>query len=153
MEERLASVQEVVGPNPTTRYMNYGDLIKKSNRARYARARADKRIAEARELLGGKCTECGTLENLEFDHIYKESKCFTLSGQAGGVSKERWDNEVAKCQLLCRMCHLEKTKRERGYGSSKDGHGTDAAYKSGCRCVECKASKSQRNKVSARNRK
>ncbi len=63
-------------------------------------------------------------------------------------SWEKILEEWRKCQLLCRKCHLLKTKVNGEYGVpankgiSKWGevlpeHGCEAAYAHGCRCAEC----------------
>lgn len=63
------------------------------------------------EKMGGKCIECGCMEALEFDHIDPSTKSFNI---AAGYTKpkEILLEEVAKCQLLCNKCHIEKTKKE-----------------------------------------
>ena len=63
------------------------------------------------EKLGGKCVECGCTEALEFDHIDPSTKSFNI---AAGYTKpkEVLLAEVAKCQLLCNKCHIEKTKKD-----------------------------------------
>lgn len=48
---------------------------------------------------GGQCCQCGTTDNLEFDHI--------VPMFLGGIGT------VENGQLLCRPCHLQKTLRER----------------------------------------
>ena len=62
-------------------------------------------------LLGGKCVDCGTTEELQFDHDDPASKKFTISDRLNtaplGVLKE----ELNKCLLRCRSCHLAKSKR------------------------------------------
>jgi 5-methylcytosine-specific restriction endonuclease McrA len=61
-----------------------------------------------REMLGGKCVRCGATSDLEFDHVDRHTKSFTIGSRA----MSRWDGllvELAKCQLLCRPCHIEKT--------------------------------------------
>lgn len=64
------------------------------------------RRQEAIELLGGKCKKCGNTENLEFDHIDRNSK---LSHSIWSWSYERRKAELDKCQLLCYSCHLTKS--------------------------------------------
>ena len=52
------------------------------------------------EELGGKCVNCGTEDNLEFDHIYpqlKQSKLSHLLKQ--GLERIREESKL--CQLLC----------------------------------------------------
>ena len=63
------------------------------------------------ERLGGKCVECGTTHLLEFDHIDPLSKSFTIA-QKMTANIELLYKEVDKCQLLCRYCHYEKTRRQ-----------------------------------------
>ena len=71
------------------------------------------------EKLGGKCIECGCTETLEFDHIDPSTKSFNIS--AGYIKpKEVLLEEVAKCQLLCNKCHIEKSKKDSIEKSKKD---------------------------------
>ncbi len=73
------------------------------------RARHRQRKAWALALLGGKCVKCGTAENLEFDHIDPLTKSFTIAMRLS-KGEEKLRAELAKCQLLCQPCHLEKTR-------------------------------------------
>jgi len=86
---------------------------------------------EAIEFLGGKCVECGSTANLEFDHIdpgVKEYEVCDLYDR-----KNLWDTELSKCQLLCNDCHKSKT-----FGVPE--HGTYRMHKHyGCRCETCVA--------------
>ena len=64
------------------------------------------------EYLGGKCVKCGTIHNLQFDHIKREGKKYEISAKLS----YKFDNlkeELDKCQLLCYDCHKIKTKSER----------------------------------------
>lgn len=72
----------------------------------------DERRQYLREYLGGKCVRCGSIENLEFDHIIKENKSFTISSSLTCFSIEDLILEADKCQLLCRPCHIEKSHEE-----------------------------------------
>ena len=63
------------------------------------------------EYLGGKCVKCGATERLEFDHIDRTTKKYTITGSV----TNNFDNlkeELNKCQLLCYDCHKVKTKSE-----------------------------------------
>ena len=71
---------------------------------RYHRRRADS-IAQ----LGGKCVECGTTENLEFDHIDSNTKTRQVARILASGSKKLVAEELAKCQLLCKEHHSIKT--------------------------------------------
>lgn len=96
-------------------------------------------------MLGGKCVECGTDKDLEFDHIDPQAKLFNISTSIA-INRELLLLELAKCQLLCTRCHDKKTARERRNGICKAGrqrtskHGEVAMYTNrGCRCGECRA--------------
>ena len=111
----------------------------------YIKEYQNKRRIERRnyciEKLGGKCAKCGSVENLQFDHIvpfgttmahgYRISELLTCS-------KERLDTQLEKCQLLCDKCHAEKTNYiDRVHHSTI--HGTHGALKY-CkpRCDKCR---------------
>lgn len=104
---------------------------------RYYRDYHKKRRAALLARLGDRCVSCGSTDDLEFDHIDPELKSFNISRNltASNVAVQA---ELAKCQLLCRSCHIEKTARE----NSGWRHGTLYGYlKRGCRCEECRAAK------------
>jgi 5-methylcytosine-specific restriction endonuclease McrA len=85
--------------------------------------------------LGGKCVNCNSTENLQFDHIDPSSKTFTIAQKW----LTNWNNllkEVSKCQLLCQTCHSNKTIKD--LGNKPRQHGSDTMYRQGCRCIECK---------------
>lgn len=95
-------------------------------------------------LLGEKCVRCGISENLEFDHVLAVTKSFEISyAISRGYSKARIEEELQKCQLLCRPCHVLKSK-ESGDCPGRtprriDEHGTEAYYsRTGCRCEPCR---------------
>ena len=62
-----------------------------------------------KEKMGGKCVICGATENLQFDHINPLEKSYNISTN---YFRKDVDEELAKCQLLCSRCHLEKTKND-----------------------------------------
>ena len=84
----------------------------------YMLARYHERRQYAINRLGGKCSACGSEDNLQLDHIHPEDKSFSLS-HAWSVSMERFKLEVDKCQVLCKECHKEKSRAEGSY-SIKD---------------------------------
>jgi len=98
--------------------------------------RYHERRAEAVERLGGKCVVCGSTEDLQLDHILKEEKEFQI-GQLWSVSKERYEAELAKCQLLCRDCHKAKNQWELGRKAAIRTHGTISSYRY-CKCELCR---------------
>lgn len=86
---------------------------------------ARKRFVESRKFLirakwerGGKCVLCGEddLEVLEFDHIIRALK----RAFVGRIfNKQRLEEELKLCQILCVACHNEKTARERWTGKPR----------------------------------
>ncbi len=83
----------------------------------------------ALELLGGRCVSCRTREELEFDHVNPATKSFNIGQHLGKYSEKKLEEELAKCQLLCKDCHRKKT------GVAE--HGTRPCYTGGCRCEAC----------------
>jgi hypothetical protein len=61
-------------------------------------------MAFARWLLGGKCMICETTLFLQFHHRFAEEKCFEIRNCLH-VSPERLIAEIAKCDLMCIVCH------------------------------------------------
>jgi 5-methylcytosine-specific restriction endonuclease McrA len=78
----------------------------------YMARRYDRRKAAAIDQLGGKCVRCGTKDDLDFDHMDPATKSFTIARRLAGVSEAKLQAELAKCQLLCGPCHLEKSRSE-----------------------------------------
>lgn len=104
-------------------------------------------MAEARKSLGDKCVVCGDTERLEMDHIDRSTKLFTISMGWSRAPEEFW-SEVAKCQLLCRRHHEEKTMREQSIG-----HGEGLTGKRNCLCDKCRPLKNAYSRVKkAKNR-
>lgn len=103
-------------------YYDNPEHIKKLRKAQYDKNKEklvedqrkirDERRQYLREYLGGKCVRCGSIENLEFDHIIRETKSFTIGSSLTCFSIEDLILEVDKCQLLCRPCHIDKTREE-----------------------------------------
>lgn len=73
-------------------------------------------------------------EKLELDHIDPSTR---VSHAVWSWAKNRREEELAKCQVLCHDCHVKKTNKET-YKPRK--HGTVTKYhKDKCRCDLCKA--------------
>ena len=89
------------------------------------------------ERLGNKCAKCGGTDRLEFDHIDPKSKSFCI-GVRLDYSLKKLKLEADKCQLLCKPCHIIKTKIDNGY-QPVSKHGTASMYNNQlCRCDRCK---------------
>ena len=89
-------------------------------------------------LEGKTCVRCGSTKSLQVDHIDPSTK---VDHKIWSWSDERRTNELAKCQVLCWPCHIIKTGLER-----LRPHGTEGRYGHGCRCTECRAAHSTRQK-------
>ena len=81
------------------KHMEYCDKcgLKLKSKSRYI-PKTIKKIIWLRD--GGKCVECGSQENLEFDHIIPFSK--------GGA------NTVKNIQILCSKCNKKKSNKING---------------------------------------
>lgn len=94
-----------------------------------------KRKSKIIKYLGGKCRFCGSVDNLQFDHVDSLTKSFNVSSRWS----YSWKNllpEIKKCQLLCDPCHKKKTRDIDGH---KSEHGKYSMYRHGnCRCNLCK---------------
>ena len=105
--------------------------------AKYLRDRYQRRRQEAIDRLGGACCQCGATEDLEVDHVDNDEKKMPFS-RMYVVSQARFEEELEKCQLLCKPCHVEKTIDERGHNRRTE-HGTYACYRHlRCRCEACR---------------
>ena len=74
--------------------------------------------------LAKQCKDCERLftksYHLDFDHMPGHTKSFDLS-KAGGRSWERIFNEVEKCQVVCALCHRDRSmaRKAADYGKKK----------------------------------
>lgn len=101
---------------------------------------------------GGECAKCESIEDLEFDHIDWRTKVFTISHGWRMRDREAFEREVQKCQLLCSLCHGEKTKADLLEMRGSFTHGTMYGWmKVKCECETCLAGK--RVWLDARNEK
>jgi 5-methylcytosine-specific restriction endonuclease McrA len=108
------------------------------DRTQYDVDRYNARIKELLTILGGKCRQCESVDDLQFDHLDPTTKKFSITS--------RWNArlnvllpELEKCQLLCRACHLDKTNRHRTVP-----HGGGKSGKHNCRCEPCRLRRRER---------
>ena len=63
---------------------------------------------------GKSCARCGSTERLELDHIDRSTKLLNPARLWSlSDSNPVKSTELAKCQVLCSDCHLEKTIAEK----------------------------------------
>lgn len=113
-------------------------MISAERHAEYELERYRARRAEAIVLLGGSCAVCGSVEELEFDHIDPTTKSFNVSAW-WSLARETFLAELSKCQLLCKPHHSEKSAKEivERRGGVKHNRWRYTKYK--CRCDDCRA--------------
>lgn len=93
---------------------------------------------------------CGSREDLELDHIDPSTK---ESHNIWSWSEVRRDAEIAKCQVLCKSCHLLKTISEsqqwtcRRCGGRKNGSFRRSNGTTELRCLPCHREKEQTRKA------
>lgn len=85
------------------------------------------------------CAKCGSVARLELDHVDRTIK---VTHAVWGWAKQRRDEELAKCQALCYVCHKAKTSAELRALFMRPEFQCDGihrgAYRKGCRCDKCK---------------
>ena len=91
-------------------HKKYRELNREKIREHKREQRKERR-AYCIEYLGGKCVKCGTTHNLQFDHIKREGKKYSIAGRVT-LKFDNLKEELDKCQLLCVPCHLKKTAKE-----------------------------------------
>lgn len=85
----------------------------------------------------GPCKVCGSWKDLQIDHINPNKKKIIIA-TIWSRKKEIREKELAKCQVLCKKHHIEKTSKE----NSLAGHGTPKRYKNkNCTCASCESAK------------
>jgi hypothetical protein len=101
------------------------------------------------ELLGGACKKCDSTQVLQFDHIDPSNKSYNIS-ELVTKKQETVLAELAKCQLLCKVCHAKKTAAE----NSGYTHGTTYAWmRKKCTCDTCALAKRKWNDQRNANRR
>lgn len=79
---------------------------------------------------GGACNECGSTDQLEVDHVDPATKSMQPTAIWSRKESVRVE-ELAKCQVLCHDCHLDKTLAAVTWTHGRTG------YSKGCRCEVC----------------
>jgi len=100
-----------------------------------SRAKALKKMNDRRRQwlkAHGPCVRCQSGERLEVHHRDQTQK---INHRVWSWSEARRTAELAKCEVLCRHCHIaiHSTNRRKEHGRG--------AYDRGCRCEVCRAAK------------
>lgn len=84
---------------------------------KYSRPSIESKKAEIHTLkMARGCADCGYNrfpEALQFDHRPGTKKCFNIGEEIGNYSMERLLEEIAKCDVVCANCHVERTVSRR----------------------------------------
>ncbi len=105
----------------------------------YMLVRYHKRRQEAIILLGGVCVDCGSVEDLQFDHIIAKDKTIDIS-KVWSCSSKRFNEEVSKCVLRCDSCHKIKSRK---FDWKIVDHGGGMSGKNRCQCAPCRKQKTE----------
>lgn len=103
----------------------------------YMIRRYHQRRQEALNLLGGQCVDCGSTENLEFDHTKAKDKSFDI-GRVWSYKQETFLAEISKCVIRCRDCHANKSRK---HDWNVVEHGGGVSGKNRCKCGPCRKQK------------
>lgn len=120
MVARLAVNEKVLRSNRRGRAVKKYDRYTRSRRQEYMNSYYVKRLNRAIDLLGGECSECGSVEYLEFAH--KEPRVLGSDWPVTKLLMRGWGKvltELNKCRLLCYPCHLESTAKDFRAGKFK----------------------------------
>ena len=98
----------------------YYQKHKEEARIRNNNNRVNMRIV-CKEYLGGECVGCGTTENLQFDHIDRNLKEYSV-GKRMGNTFAYLKPELDKCQLLCKQCHQIKSQINHDHDKLAEGY-------------------------------
>lgn len=91
----------------------YLDCYCKSCRINASNERSVDIKKQAIEYLGGKCQDCGLVDNpcvYDFHHLDPSKKALAF-GTRGGKSFKTLKTELDKCVLLCANCHRKRHSR------------------------------------------
>ncbi len=87
------------------------------------RAKYNERRRNLVRKLGGKCVDCGSIENLEFDHIDPDTKVMKTGNLLQlKLNDTIFEIEIKKLQLLCKPCHDSKSGKEKEREVCMRGH-------------------------------
>lgn len=109
-----------------------------TNMKKYMLERYHRRRKEWIDLQGGKCVSCGSINELEIDHIDRTTKKYDIGKIMTSGNKIMLNEELAKCQVLCYACHKKKSDKEK-----EVEHGGGVSGKKNCPCQPCKSKKSE----------
>lgn len=93
------------------------------------------------EALGGECVDCGTVDDLQFDHVDPTSKAFEVSTAIDSRPRTQVWEELRKCVLRCESCHIVKSRREGSFHNVE--HAGGLTGKRGCKCQPCRQQKAE----------
>ena len=88
--------------------------------------------------LGGKCVKCGSCDSLEIHHIDYKSKSYSITKKILSIPFKKLDEELSKCELLCKECHKKETLKQ--FHERSNGRGyvcKDGSIHPSCKACVC----------------
>jgi len=131
-KEKERYARKMADPEKAQKYKEQTKKWKEENRDKVnatIKARKEKNKAHLIEMLGGKCVGCGTTQNLQFDHIDRKQKSFTIGKMLESSLENKLIPEAKKCQLLCKSCHQVKTTINHDTHSLANGYSVVSVLK------------------------
>ncbi len=86
------------------------DCLRNNTNARHAVSRA---YIDDLKKNGVGCVVCGSKVGLDFDHVPSRGEKFKEVSKMLGYARERIDEEIAKCDLVCRKHHKKRTAQRK----------------------------------------
>ncbi|MGD9725459.1 MAG: hypothetical protein AB7L09_01050 [Nitrospira sp.] len=88
---------------------NKEGAAKQRQRSREARDRLREEVNELRQ---NPCVDCGKQFKpwqMQFDHVDPSTKIASISTMVSSATREALFEEIAKCELVCVLCHADRT--------------------------------------------
>lgn len=86
-------------------------IARSAETTRLRRVKLREMVAEIKEAAG--CADCGTrrpARHLSFDHLPGVAKVGNIPDLiVRGISRQRILDEIAKCEVVCLLCHADRT--------------------------------------------
>ena len=101
----------------------------------YMLRRYRRRREQGFSIIGRKCVDCGSTENLEFDHVDRGQKTHDVA-KIFSYRNEVFLTEVRKCVPRCHACHKARTSEQMSVE-----HGGGVSGRRACPCQLCKEKK------------
>ena len=97
-------------------FQSYCKECVNTNALEYRQLKQDRFLAYKKTLSCVRCGYSGNTSKLDFHHRDPSTKSFQVGVLAREVSRKRLQEEIAKCDVLCKACHNIVEPRATKYG-------------------------------------